>query len=61
VVPRGYAFTGVTPAGDGLKYIAKHAAVGAIAFTDVKLMDGTTMPVSLRVHSTFPPRRDTLR
>lgn len=40
VVPRGYAFTGVTPAGDGLKYIAKHAAVGAIAFTDVKLMDG---------------------
>ena len=26
MVPRGYAFTGKTPAGDGLKYAAKHAA-----------------------------------
>lgn len=40
MVPRGYAFTGKTPNGDGLKYTAKHAAVGVIAYTDVKLMDG---------------------
>ena len=40
MVPRGYAFTGDTPAGDGLKYTAKHAAVGVYAYTDVKLMDG---------------------
>ena len=40
VVPRGQAFTGRTPAGDGLKYNAKYAAVGAIAFSDVKLLDG---------------------
>ena len=40
VVPRGYAFTGETPDGDGLKYTAKHAAVGVYAYTDVKLMDG---------------------
>lgn len=40
MVPRGYAFTGMTPNGDGLKYIAKYAAVGVYAFKDVKLMDG---------------------
>lgn len=40
LVPRGYAFTGKTPAGDGMTYTAKHAAVGMIAYTDVKLMDG---------------------
>lgn len=40
MVPRGYAFTGDTPAGDGLKYSAKHAAVGVYAYEDVKLMDG---------------------
>lgn len=40
MVPRGYSFTGQTPAGDGLKYTAKHAAVGVYAYTDVKLMDG---------------------
>jgi choloylglycine hydrolase len=40
VVPRGYAFVGQTPKGDGLKYAAKYAAIGAIAFTDVKLLDG---------------------
>ena len=40
VVPRGYAFVGQTPSGDGLKYSAKHAAVGAIAFKDLKLLDG---------------------
>ena len=40
VVPRGHAFVGKTPRGDGLKYQAKYAAVGAVAFTDVKLLDG---------------------
>ena len=39
-VPRGYEFTGQTPLGDGLKYVAKYASVGVIAFTDVKLLDG---------------------
>ena len=40
IVPHGFAFTGRTPAGDGLKYTAKHAAVGVYAYSDVKLMDG---------------------
>ncbi len=40
VVPRGQAFIGKTPTGDGLKYNAKYGAVGAIAFTDIKLLDG---------------------
>ena len=40
LVPRGYAFTGKTPAGDGLKYTAKYAAVGIYSFKDIKLMDG---------------------
>lgn len=40
MVPRGYAFTGDTPSGDGLKYTAKQAAVGVYAYDDVKLMDG---------------------
>lgn len=40
MVPRGFAFTGKTPAGDGLKYTAKYATVGMIAYTDVKIMDG---------------------
>ena len=40
VVPRGHAFVGKTPRGDGLTYTAKYAAVGAVAFSDVKLLDG---------------------
>ncbi len=40
VVPRGYEFIGQTPNGDGLKYSAKYGVVGAIAFTDVKILDG---------------------
>ena len=40
VIPRGQAFVGKTPRGDGLRYAAKYAAVGAVAFTDVKLLDG---------------------
>ena len=40
VVPRDYAFVGTTPSGDGKKYRAKYAAVGAIAFGVPALMDG---------------------
>lgn len=40
LIPRGYAFTGETPAGPGLKYTAKYAAAGIYSFDDVKLMDG---------------------
>ncbi len=39
-VPRGQAFTGKTPNGDGMKYNAKYAAVGAVAFKDIKILDG---------------------
>lgn len=40
VVPREYEFIGTTPRGAGLRYKAKYAAVGAIAFDQVALMDG---------------------
>lgn len=40
VVPREYAFVGTTPQGPGLKYKAKYAAIGAIAFDVPALMDG---------------------
>ncbi len=40
VVPRKYTFTGQTPAGNGLVYTAKYAAVGIYCFTDRVLMDG---------------------
>ena len=40
VVPRGQAFVGATPKGEGLRYAAKYTAVGAVAFKDVKLLDG---------------------
>lgn len=40
VIPRGYAFKGTTPKGDGMSYTAKYAAVGAIAFGNPALMDG---------------------
>jgi len=40
MIPRGQTFTGQTPAGDGMKYTAKHAVVGMYAYTDVKIMDG---------------------
>ena len=39
-VPRGYRFTGQTPRGDGLRYSAKYASVGIIAFNEVTLLDG---------------------
>lgn len=40
VVPRGYPFTGTTMSGDGLKYVAKYASVGAYLFDKVSLLDG---------------------
>lgn len=40
VVPRGHTFVGETPLGDGLAYTAKHAAIGIITYTDVKIVDG---------------------
>jgi choloylglycine hydrolase len=40
VVPRGYEFKGTTPNGPGLSYKAKYAAIGAIAFNQLALMDG---------------------
>lgn len=40
VIPRGYAFKGTTPQGDGISYKAKYGAVGAMAFGDPALMDG---------------------
>ena len=40
LVPRGYAFTGQTPLGPGKQWTAKCAAVGAIAFDDLAILDG---------------------
>lgn len=40
VIPRGYAFKGSTPNGEGLPYTSKYAAVGAMAFGVPALMDG---------------------
>lgn len=40
VIPRGYAFVGTAPQGQGLKYTTKYAAVGAIASADINLLDG---------------------
>lgn len=40
VIPRGYAFKGTTPNGDGLAYTSKYGVVGAVAFNNPALMDG---------------------
>jgi choloylglycine hydrolase len=40
VIPRGFEFKGSTPKGPGLSYKAKYAAVGAIAFDNLSIMDG---------------------
>jgi choloylglycine hydrolase len=40
VIPRGYQFIGTTPKGDGLSYSVKYAAVGAILFDDIAILDG---------------------
>jgi choloylglycine hydrolase len=39
-IPRGYAFTGETSDGKGLEYTSKYAAVGAMCFDTLALMDG---------------------
>lgn len=39
-IPRGQQFVGTTPKGDGLKYTAKYASIGAIAFKKPSIMDG---------------------
>ena len=39
-VPRGHEFTAQTPRGTGLRYSARYASLGTIAFADVKIMDG---------------------
>lgn len=40
VIPRGYTFAAVTPNGKGLTYQAKHAAIGAICYNNMAIMDG---------------------
>src|SRR5262249_27883686 len=40
VIPRGYAFKGTTPQGDGLSYKSKYGAIGALAFNNPALLDG---------------------
>ena len=40
LVPRGMAFTGLTPLGDGMEWKATYAAVGAIAFGNLAILDG---------------------
>ena len=40
LVPRGTAFTGQTPLGDGMSWKASYAAVGAIAFGNLAILDG---------------------
>ncbi len=40
VVPRGYAFVGQTPLGDGKKWASKYGAAGVIVFGNLGIMDG---------------------
>ncbi len=40
VIPRGYAFVGQTPLGDGKKWTSKYGAVGAIVYGNLGIMDG---------------------
>lgn len=40
VIPRGYSFIGTTPNGPGLRYKSKYAAVGAVAFSQLSMLDG---------------------
>lgn len=39
-IPRGYAFTGLTPNGTGKTYNTKYAMLGAIGFSNLGLLDG---------------------
>lgn len=40
VIPRGVQFVGTTPMGAGLSYTVKYAAVGAVLFDDMAVLDG---------------------
>lgn len=40
VIPRGFDFVSTTPNGPGLSYKAKYAAVGAISYKQMAIMDG---------------------
>lgn len=40
VIPRNYEFKAITPNGPGLVYKSKYAAVGAVAFDSVAILDG---------------------
>ncbi len=40
VVPRGYAFVGQTPLGDGKTWTSKYGAAGVIVFGNLGIMDG---------------------
>ena len=40
IIPRNFEFKGTTPQGNGLSYKSKYAAVGAIAFDNMAIMDG---------------------
>lgn len=40
VAPRGYEFIGKAPAGPGMKYKSKYAAVGTMTFKDLAICDG---------------------
>jgi choloylglycine hydrolase len=39
-IPRGTEFKGSVPGGEGLKYAAKYAAIGAVTFNNPNLADG---------------------
>ena len=39
-IPRGFAFTSEVPGGKGMEYTSKYAAIGAICFNILDLMDG---------------------
>lgn len=39
-IPRGYAFTAITPKGEGKAYTSKYAALGAISYSNLLLLDG---------------------
>ncbi len=40
LVPRGYRFVGTTPQGPGLAYTTKYAALGAVLFDEIAILDG---------------------
>lgn len=40
MIPRGHEFVGTTPQGAGMRYTAKYGCVGAIAFSNLAILDG---------------------